>query len=79
MVEEIQDIIDENYKNLIIQVTKEGINKFIIHIEIPELKLEKNIQFLYDFDFTLAVNLQEIGEIIDKNILMFFKENKYEI
>lgn len=80
---EIEDKLQEIYKNLIIEVNFKDfrIYEIIIKLEYQGVQYESKIEYRYEAMLTLEANLNRIVDIIDRQIIVPFykkKENRYE-
>lgn len=78
MEQEIEEELQEIYKNLIIEVEYKDIRKYeiITKIEYQNSIYESKIQYTYDVKLTLQANTRIIEHIIDTNIIIPFFKNK---
>ena len=76
---EIEDKLQEIYKNLIIEVNFKDFRLYeiIIKIEYQGIQYESKIEYKYDASLTIDANISTIVHIIDtKIILPFFKRGE---
>ena len=76
---ELEDKLQEIYKNLIIEVNFKDFRLYeiIIKIEYQGIQYESKIEYKYDASLTINANLSTIVHIIDtKIILPFFKRGE---
>ena len=76
---EIEDKLQEIYKNLIIEVNFKDFRLYeiIIKIEYQGIQYESKIEYKYDANLTLNANLSTIVHIIDTQIILpFFKRGE---
>lgn len=76
---EIEDKLQEIYKNLIVEVNYKDIRKYeiVIKIEYKCVTYESKFEYLYNAKLTLDVNISIIENIIDsKIILSFYKKGE---
>ena len=74
---EIEDKLQEIYKNLIVEVNYKDIRKYeiVIKIEYKDVTYESKIEYLYDAKLTLDANISIIENIIDSKIILpFYKK-----
>lgn len=71
---EIQEILEDNYKNIDILVEYLGINKYSIKIGIKNDNIiyESHMIFYYNRKLTLDANVDKIKNVIDNIILSFY-------
>lgn len=71
---EIQDILEENYKNIDILVEYLSLNKYSIKIGIKKDNViyESQIIFYYNRKLTIDANVDKIKNVIDNIILSFY-------
>ena len=77
---EIEDKLQEIYKNLIIEVNYLDLRKYQINVKIriENQEYKKEIIHIWDAYYTFDVNIEIICNQIDHYILKTFrKENKY--
>ena len=78
---EIEDKLQEIYKELIIEVNFKDFRLYeiIIKLEYKGIQYESKIEYRYDVRLTIEANLNRIVDIIDRQIILpFYKENRYE-
>ena len=76
---EIEDKLQEIYKNLIIEVNFKDFRLYeiIIKIEYQGIQYESKIEYKYDAKLTINANLSTIVHIIDTQIILpFFKRGE---
>ena len=76
---EIEDKLQEIYKNLIIEVNFKDFRLYeiIIKIEYQGVQYESKIEYKYDASLTINANLSTIVHIIDTQIIIpFFKRGE---
>ena len=76
---EIEDKLQEIYKNLIIEVNFKDFRLYeiIIKIEYQGIQYESKIEYKYDASLTINANLSTIVHIIDTQIILpFFKRGE---
>lgn len=76
---ELEDKLQEIYKNLIIEVNFKDFRlcEIIIKIEYQGIQYESKIEYKYDANLTIDVNLSTIVHIIDTQIIIpFFKRGE---
>lgn len=76
---EIEDKLQEIYKNLIIEVNFKDFRLYeiIIKIEYQNIQYESKIEYKYDASLTINANLSTIVHIIDTQIILpFFKRGE---
>ena len=76
---EIEDKLEEIYKNLIIEVNFKDFRKYEITIKIEHQGTTYESKFIYTYDFTLTkdVNIARIVDIIDNKIIIpFYKKGE---
>lgn len=76
---ELEDKLQEIYKNLIIEVNFKDFRLYeiIIKIEYQGIQYESKIEYKYDANLTIDVNLSTIVHIIDTQIIIpFFKRGE---
>lgn len=76
---EIQDRLEEIYKNLGIEVTFLNFRLYGIKITINHnnINYESNIEYKYNCHLTIDANIDKIREIIDKEIILnFYKKGE---
>lgn len=76
---EIEDKLQEIYKNLIIEVNFKDFRLYeiIIKIEYQGIQYESKIEYKYDANLTINANLSTIVHIIDTQIILpFFKRGE---
>ena len=74
---EIEDKLQEIYKNLIVEVNYKDIRKYeiVIKLEYKDVTYESKIEYLYDAKLTLDANISIIENIIDSKIILpFYKK-----
>lgn len=71
---EIEDKLQEYYKNCIIEVEFIEFRKYkiLVKIEIKNEIFEKTIDYLYDNKLTFKANIDTIIDIINKKIIIPF-------
>lgn len=76
---ELEDKLQEIYKNLIIEVNFKDFRLYeiIIKIEYQGIQYESKIEYKYDANLTINANLSTIVHIIDTQIILpFFKRGE---
>lgn len=76
---ELEDKLQEIYKNLIIEVNFKDFRLYeiIIKIEYQGIQYESKIEYKYDANLTIDDNLSTIVHIIDTQIIIpFFKRGE---
>jgi hypothetical protein len=76
---ELEDKLQEIYKNLIIEVNFKDFRLYeiIIKIEYQGIQYESKIEYKYDANLTIDANLSTIVHIIDSQIIIpFFKRGE---
>ena len=76
---EIEDKLQEIYKNLIVEVNYKEIRKYeiVIKLEYNGVTYESKFEYLYNAKLTLDANISIIENIIDsKIILSFYKKGE---
>lgn len=76
---EIEDKLQEIYKNLIVEVNYKDIRKYeiVIKLEHKGVTYESKFEYLYNAKLTLDANISIIENIIDnKIILVFYKKGE---
>lgn len=76
---ELEDKLQEIYKNLIIEVNFKDFRLYeiIIKIEYQGIQYESKIEYKYDANLTIEDNLSTIVHIIDTQIIIpFFKRGE---
>ena len=76
---EIEDKLQEIYKNLIIEVNFKDFRLYeiIIKLEYKGILYESKIEYKYDANLTINANLSTIVHIIDTQIILpFFKRGE---
>lgn len=76
---ELEDKLQEIYKNLIIEVNFKDFRLYeiIIKIEYQGIQYESKIEYKYDANLTIDANLSIIVHIIDTQIIIpFFKRGE---
>ena len=76
---EIEDKLQEIYKNLIIEVNFKDFRLYeiIIKIEYQDIQYESKIEYKYDASLTIDANISTIVHIIDTQIILpFFKRGE---
>ena len=71
---EIQEILEDNYKNINILVEYLSLNKYSIKIGIKkdDIIYESQIIFYYNRKLTIDANVDKIKNVIDNIILSFY-------
>ena len=71
---EIQEILEDNYRNIEILVEYLGINKYSIKIGIKkdDIIYESQIIFYYNRKLTIDANVDKIKNVINNIILSFY-------
>ena len=71
---EIQDKLEQIYKNLGIEVNYEDLRKYAIYIRIEHKGVEYETKIIYKYDNYLTIdgNIANIRDIINKVILSFY-------
>ena len=79
---EIEDKLQEIYKNLIIEVNFKDFRLYeiIVKLEYKGVQYESKFEYKYNASLTLDANISIIENIIDSKIILPFykKGNKYE-
>lgn len=76
---EIEDKLQEIYKNLIVEVNYKDIRKYeiIIKLEYKSVTYESKFEYLYNAKLTLDANISIIENIIDSKIILpFYKKGE---
>lgn len=76
---EIEDKLQEIYKNLIVEVNYKDIRKYeiLIKLEYNCVTYESKIEYLYNAKLTLDANINIIENIIDNKIILpFYKKGE---
>ena len=75
---EIEDKLQEIYKNLIIEVNFKDFRLYeiIIILEDQYLQYESKFEYLYDAHLTFDANINIIGSKIDRIILSYYKKGE---
>lgn len=75
---EIQEILEDNYRNIEILVEYLSLNKYSIKIGIKkdDIIYESQIIFYYNRKLTIDANVDKIKNVIDNIILSFFYYRK---
>ena len=76
---EIEEKLQEKYKNLIVEVNYKDIRKYeiVIKIEYKGVTYESKFEYLYNAKLTLDANISIIENIIDSNIILpFYKKEE---
>ena len=76
---EIEDKLQEIYKNLIIEVNFKDFRLYeiIIKIEYQDIQYESKIEYKYDASLTIDANISTIVHIIDTKIIVpFYKKGE---
>lgn len=76
---EIEEKLQEKYKNLIIEVNFIDFRKYeiIVKLEYKGAIYESKIEFSYRVDLTIDVNIATIENIIDNKIILpFYKKGE---
>ena len=76
---ELEDKLQEIYKNLIIEVNFKDFRLYeiIIKLEYQGVQYESKIEYKYDANLTINANLSTIVHIIDTQIILpFFKRGE---
>ena len=76
---EIEDKLQEIYKNLIIEVNFKDFRLYeiIIKIEYQDIQYESKIEYKYDASLTIDANISIIVHIIDTKIIVpFYKKGE---
>lgn len=76
---EIEDKLQEIYKNLIIEVNFKDFRLYeiIIKLEYKDILYESKFEYKYDANLTINANLSTIVHIIDTQIILpFFKRGE---
>lgn len=76
---EIEDKLQEIYKNLIIEVNFKDFRLYeiIIKLEYQGVQYESNFEYRYDASLTIDANLSTIVHIIDTQIIVpFYKKGE---
>ena len=71
---EIEDKLQEIYKNLIVEVNYKDIRKYeiVIKLEYKGVTYESKFEYLYNAKLTLDANISIIENIIDSKIIISF-------
>lgn len=71
---EIEDKLQELYKNLIVEVNYKDIRKYeiLIRLEYKSVIYESKFEYLYNVKLTLDANISIIENIIDREIILSF-------
>ena len=71
---EIEDKLQEIYKNLIIEVNFKDFRLYeiIIKLEYQDVQYESKFEYRYDASLTIEANLRTIVHIIDTQIILSF-------
>lgn len=76
---EIEDKLQEIYKNLIVEVNYKDIRKYeiVIKLEYKGVTYESKFEYLYNAKLTLDANISIIENIIDRKIILpFYKKGE---
>ena len=76
---EIEDKLQEIYKNLIVEVNYKEIRKYeiVIKLEYNGVTYESKFEYLYNAKLTLDANINIIENIIDSKIILpFYKKGE---
>ena len=75
---EIENKLQELYKNLIVEVNYKDIRKYEIAIKLvyKGVIYESKFEYLYNAKLTLDANISIIENIIDKEIISFYKKGE---
>lgn len=76
---EIEDKLQEIYKNLIVEVNYKDIRKYeiVIKLEYKGVTYESKLEYLYNAKLTLDANISIIENIIDSKIILpFYKKGE---
>lgn len=76
---EIEDKLQEIYKNLIVEVNYKDIRKYeiVIKLEYKGVTFESKFEYLYNAKLTLDTNISIIENIIDSKIILpFYKKGE---
>ena len=76
---EIEDKLQEKYKNLIIEVNFKDFRLYeiVIKLEYQGVTYESKIEYLYNAKLTLDANISIIENIIDSKIILpFYKKGE---
>lgn len=76
---EIEDKLQEIYKNLIIEVNFKDFRLYeiIIKLEYQDIQYESKFEYRYDASLTIGENLSTIVHIIDTQIIVpFYKKGE---
>lgn len=76
---EIEEKLQEKYKNLIIEVNFKdfGLYEIIIRLEYQGIQYESKFEYKYDASLTIDANLSTIVHIIDTHIILpFYKKGE---
>lgn len=76
---EIEDKLQEIYKNLIVEVNYKDIRKYeiVIKLEYNGVTYESKFIFTYDVTLTKDINVARIVDIIDNKIIIpFYKKGE---
>ena len=75
---EIEDKLQEIYKNLIVEVNYKEIRKYEIVIKLEDkcVTYESKFEYLYDAHLTFDANINIIVSKIDRIILSYYKKGE---
>ena len=75
---EIEDKLQEIYKNLIIEVNFKDFRLYeiIIKLEYQDVQYESKFEYLYDAHLTIDANINIIVSKIDRIILSYYKKGE---
>lgn len=75
---EIEDKLQEIYRNLIVEVNYKEIRKYeiVIKLEYKGVTYESKFEYLYDAHLTFDANINIIVSKIDRIILSFYKKGE---
>lgn len=76
---EIEDKLQEIYKNLIIEVNFKDFRLYeiIIKLEYQDIQYESKFEYRYDASLTIDANISTIVHIIDTHIIVpFYKKGE---
>ena len=79
MEPEIEDKLQEIYKNLIVKLKYKEIrkNEIVINLEYKGVTYESKFEYLYNAKLTLDANISIIENIIDSKIILpFYKKGE---
>ena len=75
---EIEDKLQEKYRNLIVEVNYKEIRKYeiVIKLEYKGVTYEGKFEYLYDAHLTIDANINIIVSKIDRIILSYYKKGE---